>query len=406
MILFLVYFEKIHFNSIENSTYPMFSLEEYFYHLPEELIAQEAVHPHHDAKLMVINRWDGSLVSEDTFWNLDKYIPENWVLFFNNSRVIPARIPLKNHKIIRWDMSEGLITQWEILFCKNNGGNWFEALVRPGSKFKKGTKIFFNEGYLEVVDQTESGRLLEAHGIEIYWLMEKYGELPLPPYIHYDEKKEKDYQTVFAEKNGSVAAPTASLHFTHALLEKIQNEKYYISLHVWLGTFKGIDVDDIRDYKIHGETIEIPQEIFETIARLKTDGKKIIGVGTTVCRTLESLPYLWDSLTDSHRHEYSENTQSFWNQIMINKEDYISNTTRENGRIFFETRIYLYPGKKFHIIDELITNFHVPKSSLLVLVSAFLGKKLTDQLYQYAVEKKYRFFSFWDGMYIKNSEKK
>lgn len=382
----------------------MFSLEEYNYILPEDQIAQDAIHPHHDAKLIVVEKKNGSIIWESTFWNLDQYIPDNRVIFFNNSRVIPARIPLKDKKIIREDGSEWVITSWEILFYKKWRDNQFEALVRPGSKFKKHTKIYFPEWYLEVKEITESGRLMEASDVNIFSLMEKYWELPLPPYIKYNEEKEKDYQTVFAEKNGSVAAPTASLHFTRELLEKLENEKYYISLHVGLWTFKWIDVDDIREYKIHGETIEVPKNIFSTIALLKNWGKKIVAVWTTVCRTLESLPYLWKALDLEQRQGYNISVQNFWDSLLIQEESYISNISVHESSYYFETQIYIFPGKSFFITDDLITNFHLPKSSLLVLVSAFLGKEITQKIYTYVIRNNYRFFSFWDGMYIRSDD--
>lgn len=380
----------------------MFSLEEYNYDLPENQIAQEAIHPHHNAKVIIVDRWTGAILWEDIFWNLDSYIPENRVIFFNNSRVIPARIPLNEMETIREDGTKWIINNGEILFYKKCGNNQFEALVRPGSKFKKNTKIYFPEWYLKVIDTTESGRLLEAFDVDIFTLMERYGELPLPPYIKYEEAKEKDYQTVFAKNNGSVAAPTASLHFTESLLEKLQNEKHYISLHVWLGTFKGIDVDDIREYKIHWETIEVNKDIFSKITELKESEKKILAVGTTVCRTLESLPYLWGSLDRNIQLSYPENVQNFWNNLPVHDEKYVSNISFGEV-IYFETQIYIYPGKDFLIVDDLITNFHLPKSSLLVLVSAFLWKDITERIYKYVVKMKYRFFSFWDGMYIRSS---
>ena len=247
----------------------LYSLSSYRYTLPPELIAQEAVHPHHDARLMIIDRETGMIETETTYRNLESHLTDDHVLFFNDSRVLPARIPLKNIQTIRQDSTHGSIENGEILFCQKLPNGDFEALVRPGSKFKIGNKIVIGGGSLEVVSITEYGRIMRAHGVSIESIMRTYGELPLPPYIEYTKEKEEDYQTVFAKKEGSVAAPTASLHFTEELMRAIPAEKLYLTLHVGLGTFQGIDVTDIRDYQIHEETIEVPKSIFTTIADRK-----------------------------------------------------------------------------------------------------------------------------------------
>lgn len=236
--------------------------------------------------------------------------------------------------------------------------------------------------------------------------MNLYGELPLPPYIEYSKEKEKDYQTSFALKDGSVAAPTASLHFTKELMEQIPHEKFFLTLHVGLGTFKGIDTEDIRDYAIHEERAEIDTSLFEIIRKLKTEGKKIVAVGTTACRTLESLPYVWKFLNEKDRSTFSDEVQKYWDSLTKNleKKDYIHALVinYQLSIINFSTSIYIYPGETFTIVDELITNFHLPESSLLVLVSTLLGKENTMNIYREAIEKKYRFYSFGDGMYIKS----
>ena len=229
----------------------MFSLSEYAYNLPENLIAQEAAHPHHDARVMVIDQENWTIEAETTFWNLDTFIPEDRVIFFNNSKVFRSRIPLENVRYISQEWREWILKEWEIFFLQIIQDTTFEALIRPGDKFKIGTKFFIGNSEITVLEKTDSGRLLQISWDSIFHLMETNGNLPLPPYIAYDENKENDYQTVFAQKDGSVAAPTASLHFTRELLEKIKNEKQYVTLHVWLWTFKGIDTNDIRDYAIH-----------------------------------------------------------------------------------------------------------------------------------------------------------
>ncbi len=384
----------------------MYARSDYEYTLPPELIAQEAIHPHHDARLMVIDRESGRISDESTFWNLDRYIPSDRVIFFNNSRVLRARIRLKDIRI-EWPDGRGeYIKNGEILFCQKQVDGGFEALVRPGNRFKVGTKIFLGKGYLKVTGLSESGRYMRAYEETIESLMETYGELPLPPYIEYRASKEEDYQTTFAEKDGSVAAPTASLHFTWDLLEKLPYQKEYITLHVGLWTFKGIDTPDIRDYHIHSERIEIPLEVFEKIAKLKTAWKKILAVGTTVCRTLESLPYVWTELQKEKLGAFTKETILYWENITGDKasESYISclSLEKKSMSIFFSTEIYIYPGTDFLIVDDLITNFHLPESSLLVLVGSFMWYDTMLEAYQKAIAGRYRFFSFWDGMYIRS----
>lgn len=385
-----------------------YSLSSYTYELPTELIAQEAIHPHHNARLMVYNKDSSSVEFEWKFIDLAEILDDDRVLFFNNSRVLPARIPLKGVKIEKSDGTTGVIQDGEILFCQKLPDGTFEALVRPGAKFRIWTRILFDEGYIEVIAMSDTGRILEAHGVSIDTLMEHYGELPLPPYIEYTKEKEKDYQTAFAKNNGSVAAPTASLHFTRELLDAIKIPKEYITLHVWLGTFKWIDVEDIREYHIHEETIELPLGIFDTIATHKFSWKKLIAVGTTACRTLESLPSLWKILDSTTTEKLHTETTKYWESVSQNLEsrNWIHNIilNPESRILNFSTSIYITPGYEFQIVDELITNFHLPESSLLVLVSAFIGRDETLALYEKAVEERYRFFSFGDGMYLRNGK--
>ncbi len=382
----------------------------YRYTLPDELIAQEAIHPHHDARLMVIDRASWSIANESTFWNLGDFLESDRVLFFNNSRVLPARIRLSHVYFEDVNGKRGTIEDGEILFLAKKWDNRFEALIRPGKKFRNGTKIFLREDIsLEVIDKTEGGRILEAHGAPIEEVMRKYGELPLPPYIEYKKEKEVDYQTSFAEKDGSVAAPTASLHFTSALLERLPNRRFYTTLHVGLGTFQGITTEDVRDYAIHRELAEVTLSTFEIIRETKSSWEKIVAVGTTVCRTLESLPYLWLTLSEDDKSLLEKKTRDYWDTLTKEMEpmNYTSEAQidKEKSVITFFTEIYLYPGRSLSIVDELITNFHLSESSLIVLVSTLLGRENTLDIYSEAIEKKYRFFSFGDGMYIKNFDK-
>lgn len=385
----------------------MFQKTDYIYELPAELIAEKAAQPHHDARLMVVDRTSGDIVSESTFWHLDEFLGEDRVIFFNNSRVLRARVALTDtpYTDIRWDRK--MLDEWEIFYLKTIESGTFEALVRPGSKFKVGNIMSIGEFIVEVVGMTETGRVLKIQNGEltIEGLLSTYGALPLPPYIEYSKEKEKDYQTAFAEKDGSVAAPTASLHFTKELLSKIKNEKKYVTLHVWLGTFKWIDTGDIREYAIHSESVEVTYETFVDIATEKLSDKKIVAVGTTACRTLESLPSLWKNLDESYKKQFDANIRNYWNALSsrLVENTWIANIVSrvDTGVITFDTSIYITPWYEFFVVDDLITNFHLPESSLLVLVSAFVGHTEAMKLYREAIEKWYRFYSFWDWMYIR-----
>ncbi len=379
----------------------MFSLADYRFHLPEELIAEMAAHPAHNAKLMIIDQKDSHIIAEKTFFDLPDFLNENNVLFFNNSRVLRARIPLKNQQIF-YNNQEKNISDGEIFFLKNISENRFEALVRPGKKFKIGTELTIGNARLTVVNNTDTGRIFEISGDKIADILEKYGELPLPPYIEYAREKEADYQNVFANKSGSVASPTAWLHFTEELLEKISQEKNFVTLHIGLGTFKTIDTEDIRSYEIHSEVAEVEKNIFQKIFELKKSEKIITAIGTTACRTLESLPSVWQNLSPERKQTYTQEVQDFWEKISEKSEKkWIDSVIVHENSVEFATRAYITPWYQFAVINELITNFHLPESSLLVLVSAMIWQENLMKLYQDAIASRYRFFSFGDGMYLK-----
>ena len=388
----------------------MFSLSDYRYTLPTNLIAQEAIHPHHDARMMVIDRDTGKIKNEDIFWNIDTYLGNDRVIFFNDSRVMRSRIVLIKSPYMRPDGTKWILAAGEIFYLSTVNENEFEALVRPGNRFKIGTIFNIGEYQIEVIAITDSGRLLRILNLVPStrdWILDflaTHGSLPLPPYIEYTQEKEADYQTSFARNDGSVAAPTASLHFTSDLMEKIKTPKEYLTLHVGLGTFKGISTVDIRDYDIHKEKVEIELAIFEKIAKIKTKNQKIVAVGTTSCRTLESLPYLWLSLDQAIRDWFDANTRKYWETLTetLEKQDWIHSLNIQNENVSFETSIYITPGYIFRVMDDLVTNFHLGESSLLVLVSAFLGYEETMEAYTYAVENQYKFYSFGDGMYIRS----
>ncbi len=391
----------------------MYLLSDYHYNLPADLIAQEAIHPHHDARMMVIDRDSGHIESETTFWDITTYLGDDRVIFFNDSRVVRSRVVLENTRYTRNDGTEHILIEGEIFYLETKTWNQFEALIRPGNKFKIGTIFTIGIYQIQVIGMTESGRLLEIVDPQvvngesrILDFLSTHGALPLPPYIEYNAEKEVDYQTSFARTDGSVAAPTASLHFTSELMDKIENQKEYLTLHVGLGTFQGISTPDIRDYDIHKEKIEIQLDIFQKIATLKTTSKKIVAVGTTACRTLESLPYLWTEIKEDTKKSIDANTRKYWDDItkMLEKQDWIDDITFNfaPSTLHFSTSIYITPGYTFRVVDDLITNFHLSESSLLVLVSAFLGYDQMMSIYEYAIDKQYRFYSFGDGMYIRS----
>lgn len=384
-----------------------FSLETYDYSLPPELIAQEAVHPADRAKLLVARRESGEIIAETDYASLPDILPSDRVLFFNNSKVLRSRIPLHDGVILNTHWKEKTGVNGEIFFLRMTGGDHFEALVRPWRHFAIGTRVRIRELIIEVKSITPSGRVFHILAWSIWETMEEVWQLPLPPYIAYGVEKEKDYQTDFALTPGSVAAPTASLHFTSELLERLPHERVFVTLHVGLGTFKGIDSGDVRDYSIHGEIVEVPEIIFEQIAILKEEWKKILAVGTTVCRTLESLPFLWRCFTPEMKKNFPLGVRLFWESIARITDDrsrewaFVTAYEQSDHMYRFETHIYIFPWCTFRLVDDLITNFHLPKSSLLVLVSAFSSIESVKRLYRHAIDEKYRFYSFWDGMYLR-----
>ncbi|MFW6267257.1 MAG: tRNA preQ1(34) S-adenosylmethionine ribosyltransferase-isomerase QueA [Halanaerobium sp.] len=341
-------------------------VEEFDYHLPEELIAQKPLPKRDESRLMVLNPAEKK-IEENTFKNLKKYLEPGDMIIMNNSRVIPAR--LYGAKIPTG-------TEIELLLLNElKEGRW-EVLVRPGRRAKKGVKINFeNILEAEVVEYTDfGGRIVEFSWDETQFdfeeVLNKLGEMPLPPYINEKLDDPERYQTVYSEKRGSAAAPTAGLHFTDRLLEELQQYGIildYITLHVGLGTFRPVKSEEIEDHEMHEEYAEISAETVEKIKKVKANGNKVVAVGTTVTRTLES------AAQNGELNEYQG-----W------------------------TDIFIYPGYEFKVIDSLITNFHLPKSTLLMLVSALAGKEFILKAYRRAVENEFRFFSLGDAMLILN----
>ena len=337
--------------------------QDFYYELPEELIAQDPLEDRSSSRLLVLDKESGA-VSHHVFKDVIDYLNEGDCLVINDTKVLPAR--LIGAKV-------GTDAKIEVLLVKRKENNIWETLVKPGKKAKIGTKISFGDGLLmgEVVDIVEEGNRLIQFTYEGIFeeILDQLGQMPLPPYITHHLEDKNRYQTVYAEHTGSAAAPTAGLHFTPELLEKIEKKGVDIArvtLHVGLGTFRPVKVDEITDHHMHSEFFQIEEEAATKINRAKDTGKKVICVGTTSCRTVESA-------ADETGHLKA---CSGW------------------------TEIFIYPGYQFKVLDSLITNFHLPESTLVMLVSALAGREHVLAAYEEAVKERYRFFSFGDAMLI------
>lgn len=339
------------------------STEEFNYDLPEYLIAQTPLKTRSSSKLLVMNRRNGEL-KHKKFTDIIDYLKSGDVLVLNDTKVIPARLIGEKFE------TKAII---ELLLLKELENDTWECLSKPFKRLHIGTKIAFGNGLLiaEVVEKKENGMVIVKFIYEGIFLeiLEKLGSMPLPPYIHEKLEDHNRYQTVYAKNIGSAAAPTAGLHFTNELLEKIKNKGIIITtvtLHVGLGTFRPVEVEDVTKHKMHSEFYEMSKSTADLLNQAKKEKRRIIAVGTTSTRTLETIMQTYDTFK-----ECSGNTD-----------------------------IFIYPGYEFKAIDALITNFHLPKSTLLMLVSAFSKKEYILKAYKEAVEKKYRFFSFGDAMFI------
>ena len=337
--------------------------EDFYFDLPEELIAQDPLEDRSSSRLLVLDKETGK-VEHHVFWEIIDYLQEGDCLVINDTKVIPAR--LIGSKI-------GTDAKIEVLLLKRKENDVWETLVKPGKKAKVGTRISFGDGLLvgEVVDIVEEGNRLihfEYEGI-FEEILDQLGQMPLPPYITHQLEDKNRYQTVYAKHSGSAAAPTAGLHFTPELLKEIEEKGVQIArvtLHVGLGTFRPVKVDNILEHHMHSEFYQIDEEAAEKINRAKESGHRVICVGTTSCRTIES-------------------------------------AADKNGKLHATngwTEIFIYPGYEFKVLDCLITNFHLPESTLVMLVSALAGREQVLSAYEEAVKEKYRFFSFGDAMFI------
>ena len=340
------------------------NVKDYDYDLPEELIAQDPLEDRSSSRLMVLDRQTGD-VEHRHFTDILEYLHPGDCLVINNTKVIPARL---------FGVKEDTQEKIEVLLLKRKENDIWETLVKPGKKAKPGTKLVFGDGLLtaEVVDVVEEGnRLIQFHYDGIFEeILDQLGQMPLPPYITHQLKDKNRYQTVYAKYDGSAAAPTAGLHFTKELLQKVKDmgvDIAEVTLHVGLGTFRPVKVENVLDHHMHSEFYMVSQEAADKINRAKESGHRVIAVGTTSTRTLEA-------------------------------------AADENGRLHETsgwTEIFIYPGYQFKVIDALITNFHLPQSTLVMLVSALAGREHVLHAYEIAVKEKYRFFSFGDAMLIK-----
>ena len=338
--------------------------EDFDFDLPEELIAQTPLERRDASKLLVLDKTTGE-VSHRHFTDVINYMEKGDTLVLNDTKVMPARL---------YGVKEETGAVIEVLLLKDEGNNIWECLTKPAKRIKEGTIVSFGDGKLkakciEVLDEGIRKFKLEYKGI-LYEILDELGEMPLPPYIHEKLKDKDRYQTVYAKNVGSAAAPTAGLHFTKDLLEKIKAKGVniaYITLHVGLGTFRPVNVEDVTKHKMHSEYYVMSAEVADLLNKTKEEGHKIISVGTTSTRTLETIASLYGKFKEC----------SGW------------------------TDIFIYPGYEFKGIDYLITNFHLPKSTLVMLVSALAGKDNIMKAYNEAIENKYRFFSFGDSMLIK-----
>ena len=390
-------------------------LSSYNYNLPENLIAQEPSIPAHNAKMMVLtpkNWW--YKCEHSKFIELPNFINDNYLLFLNRTKVFKARIPLQWERIIRKSWKEVIITSWEVFVYRIISEDTFECLVSDSKNFKPWSKVFFKDNtILESIDFTENWILFKIINQSIFSFLEKIGEMPLPPYIKYEKEKEQRYQTFFAEEIWSAAAPTASLHFTPELIKKLEEKNIdikYLCLHVWLWTFKPVYEENIENQKLHFEPMIIQNDIWKYIREKKEEKKIFLPIGTTMIRYLESLPYIRKYLRninyikdiDSNTINRRDTLTEWINDNKINEfipDQEIQLT--ESWNIIVETRLFIRPWIPFYLVDELITNFHLPKSSLMMLISAFMWRDNLINSYKEAINNWYKFYSFWDWMRVR-----
>ena len=343
------------------------STADYYFDLPKELIAQDPLERRDECRLLLVDKKTGE-VEHHVFSEIINYLEPGDCLVLNNTRVIPARL---------LGVKEETGAAVEILLLKRRGADLWECLVKPGKKLRPGARVSFGDGILtaEITEVVEDGNRLVKFFYDGIWeeVLDKLGEMPLPPYITHKLQDKNMYQTVYAKYDGSAAAPTAGLHFTNELLQKIQDKGVdlaFVTLHVGLGTFRPVKVTNVKEHIMHSEWYQVTAEAAEKINKAKESGHRVICVGTTSCRTIES------AADDNGR--------------LTEKSD--------------DTSIFIYPGYKFKVTDCLITNFHLPESTLVMLVSALAGREHVLAAYEEAIKEKYRFFSFGDTCFFYDKE--
>lgn len=337
-------------------------VSDFDFHLPTHLIAQVPINQRDMSRLIILNRSEQT-IQHKSFYQIPDYLEEGDLLVFNQTKVLPARL-LGN---------KDTGAKVEILLLKRLEGDYWDCLVKPGRKLKPGSKVYFGSGDLEgeIIDHTDSGgRIVRFYYQGIFEeVLDRLGEMPLPPYIQRELKDKNRYQTIYAKEQGSAAAPTAGLHFTEDLFKRLEDKGIktaFLTLHVGLGTFRPVKTENLEDHTMHSEFFSINHETAGLINQTKNKGKKVVAVGTTSIRTLESV-------ADS---EGKVHGSSGW------------------------TDIFIYPGYEFKVVDGIVTNFHLPKSSLIMLVAAFAGTEFIKEAYRRAIEEEYRFYSFGDAMLI------
>ena len=335
------------------------------FHLPEELIAQTPLEKRDSSRLLIVDRKTGQF-SDQHFDNIIDQLEPGDALVMNNTRVLPARL---------YGTKPETGGHVELLLLKNTQGDFWEVLAKPAKRLRIGAHVSFGDGRLTatVTEELEHGGRIVHFDYQGIFLevLESLGEMPLPPYIHEKLEDRERYQTVYAKENGSAAAPTAGLHFTEELLDKIAAKGVklvYLTLHVGLGTFRPVSVDNLEEHEMHSEFYTLSKEAAEILRQVKASGHRVVAVGTTSIRTLETIGSKFDGQIQA---------DSGW------------------------TNIFIKPGYQWKIVDAFSTNFHLPKSTLVMLVSAFAGRQLTLQAYEHAITERYRFFSFGDAMFIK-----
>ena len=365
-------------------------VSDFNYELPEELIAQDPLERRSDSRLMVLDRQENTITHRH-FRDIGEYLNPGDCLVVNDTKVIPARL-----LGVKPDTGAAV----EVLLLRNHGDNVWEALVRPGKKMRPGAVVSFGDGLLTgtVESVAEEGNRMIRFTYEGIWeeLLDRLGEMPLPPYITHKLQDRDRYQTVYATHEGSAAAPTAGLHFTPELMAELEAKGVRIArltLHVGLGTFRPVKVDTIEEHHMHSEYYELSAEAAELINRTKAEGGRVISVGTTSTRTLETIANVLAAKGEGQDGDNPEGTHVSW--------------AEDTGTGFQPLRacsgwtdIFLYPGYRFRVVDALITNFHLPESTLIMLVSAFYDREHVLKAYETAVKEKYRFFSFGDAMLL------